>query len=374
MPSTPVSPTLPLTGGHTGRSRRPRAGRLALLGLLAAAPLLGHATAGDPTDPTRLTRTWQREPKVRHPAINEMSGIVRSRRSPDVWWVHNDSGDEARLFPINARGELIMPAWRRPRDPAKRAAALSAWPGLRLPGAVNIDWEDIATDGERLFIADMGNNGNARRDLGVYVLNEPNPRAIDRARPMLFLPIRYPDQRQTPAKAWHFDCESLFWLRGKLWFLTKHRVAGQIGRLERGSKLYRLDTWHVDRENVLTPVDAHPALAAPTAADVSPDGRTLAVLCIDAVWLFTLRDGDDTLLSGPSHRIAFATITRRQVESLCFDDATHLRITNEQRDMWTIDLTPGRPTPGPAPRPGSPKPGSPKPGRPKPESPKPKLY
>ena len=49
------------------------------------------------------------------------------------------------------------------------------YPGVRLDGAANFDWEDIAIDGETLYVPDMGNNGNARRDLGVYVLPEPNP-------------------------------------------------------------------------------------------------------------------------------------------------------------------------------------------------------
>ena len=30
--------------------------------------------------------------------LDEISGIIASRRNPHVWWVHNDSGDTARIF------------------------------------------------------------------------------------------------------------------------------------------------------------------------------------------------------------------------------------------------------------------------------------
>ncbi|MCE2424420.1 MAG: hypothetical protein J4F45_04845, partial [Pseudomonadales bacterium] len=37
--------------------------------------------------------------RVEHEALGEVSGIVKSDRG-DFYWVHNDSGDEARLFAI----------------------------------------------------------------------------------------------------------------------------------------------------------------------------------------------------------------------------------------------------------------------------------
>ena len=43
---------------------------------------------------------------VTHPPLEEMSGIVPSRRYPGIFWVHNDSGDEARLFAIRADGSV----------------------------------------------------------------------------------------------------------------------------------------------------------------------------------------------------------------------------------------------------------------------------
>ena len=38
--------------------------------------------------------------------IKEASGLVRSRRYPDVFWVHNDSGNPPALFAVRRDGTL----------------------------------------------------------------------------------------------------------------------------------------------------------------------------------------------------------------------------------------------------------------------------
>ena len=43
---------------------------------------------------------------VMAPATREASGIVASRKNPGVLWVHNDSGDTARLFALSYTGKL----------------------------------------------------------------------------------------------------------------------------------------------------------------------------------------------------------------------------------------------------------------------------
>src|SRR5258707_8791364 len=56
--------------------------------------------------------------------ITESSGLAASRCQNDVLWTHNDSGDDAFVFAINAAGD-----------------SLGTW---KVPNAKNIDWEDIA--------------------------------------------------------------------------------------------------------------------------------------------------------------------------------------------------------------------------------------
>ena len=165
--------------------------------------------------------------RLSHEALAEVSGIVKSARG-DFYWVHNDSGDSPRLFAIDGEGTPLKPPWM-PID-------LADWPGHAIDNATHFDWEDIALADGVLYVADVGNNGNARRDLGVYVVNEPDPLAIPRMRALSYLPVRYPDQEDHPGDVWHFDCEAVFVADGVLHFLTKHRQSRQIGEGAPGTK------------------------------------------------------------------------------------------------------------------------------------------
>lgn len=278
--------------------------------------------------------------KVAHPPLNEMSGLVKSRRYKNVWWVHNDSGDTPRLFALDEKGQVIFPPYMKGSVWAdKKVAGKKMWAGLKIEQASNIDWEDIAADDDSLYISDMGNNGNARRDLGVYQLSEPNPRAVDKSRTLCFIPIRYPDQKTFPGKKWDFDCESLFVSAGKLYFLTKHRRPGEIRGMTLGTKLYRLDTQNKGTVNTLTLVGKHEKLFAPTAADLSPDGRYLAVLTLTSIWLFEKPKSGDDWLSGRSTELLLPLLKSKQAEGLSFDGSSKLRVNNEQGELYEVDLT-----------------------------------
>jgi len=281
---------------------------------------------------------------VDHAPIDEQSGIVQSRRWPGVFWVHNDDGAPA-LFAIDAEANVILPPYLSDRvrvGPASKRDKAPLWSGVEVAGTSNIDWEDVAVDGEHVYLADTGNNGNARRDLGVYVLVEPNPRATDRARVLARWPVGYPEQQQFPARQWHYDCEAVFVHDDRLYFLTKHRVAGQIGQPENGTNLYRLDTRHTDRVNALTLVDRMDDIGGwVTGADLSPSGGTLAVLVYapkTAVWLFETPAVGDGFLHSASRTIPLELNQVKQAEGIAWVDETTLLITNEQRQMFRLDV------------------------------------
>ena len=263
--------------------------------------------------------------RLAHEALGEVSGIVKSARG-DFYLVHNDSGDSPRLFAIDGEGTPLKPPWM-PID-------LADWPGHAIDNATHFDWEDIALSDGVLYVADVGNNGNARRDLGVYVVNEPDPLAIPRMRALSYLPVRYPDQEDHPGDVWHFDCEAVFVADGVLHFLTKHRQSRRIGEGAPGTKLYRLDTHHTDAENVLTLVGRRDDVSQVTAADMSPDGNRLAVATYTTLWLFDRPAYDDDWLSGKTWRLDLDTSQAKQLEALAWEDASSLLLTNEQRDLF----------------------------------------
>jgi hypothetical protein len=76
-----------------------------------------------------------------------------------------------------------------------------------------------------------------------------------------------------------------------------------------------------------------------TAADVSEDGRRLAVLMqapSQAVWVFELAGPESSWLKSPSAKIDFSGA--RQCEAICWDGPNTVRITNEQRDVFTLQV------------------------------------
>lgn len=268
-----------------------------------------------------------------HAPLDEVSGIVKGAY-PDVYWVENDSGDEARLFAVSSTGEVIMPGY------LARHYEDTPWPGLKVLNAWNVDWEDLARDPEgTLYIPDLGNNGNARRDLGVYVLPEPNPRSVAQSRALTFLPVRYPDQQNFPAEQWHFDCEAVFYADGTLYFLTKHRRPGEITGWQTGTRLYRLDSRFTDSENVLTLVGARDDVLLATGADLSPDGKHLAVLTYLGVWLFARPNDGDNWLEGASRFVALSHDRLKTAEAVTWMKPDILLIANEERDLLTLELT-----------------------------------
>src|SRR5688572_29419145 len=93
---------------------------------------------------------------VRLPGVVEASGAAASRRHPGVIWTHNDSGDPA-VFAFDAGGK------------ARGRVTVS--------GATVTDWEDIALgpcpQGSCLYIADIGDNDRARKQITIYRVPEP---------------------------------------------------------------------------------------------------------------------------------------------------------------------------------------------------------
>lgn len=93
-------------------------------------------------------------------AVDELSGIVASRRNPGVWWVENDSGNPNALYAIGDDG----------RDLGT----------FTITGATNVDWEDIAVGPgpiagiDYLYVADTGNSTDAKRN-AVVVYRVPEP-------------------------------------------------------------------------------------------------------------------------------------------------------------------------------------------------------
>jgi hypothetical protein len=287
--------------------------RVLLAGLAGAAPAQTAPPAGPRPEPDTLIL----EPigALGPGAGDEVSGIVASRRHPGVYWTLNDSGNEPRVYPVGVDGGVIL------------SVRYPDLPGTVIGGAIDCDWEDIALDGSgRLIVADMGNNSNARRDLTLYFVEEPEP-TEGRTTYTSKLAVRYPDQDAWPAPRdnFNFDCEAVFTVGDEVYLLTKHRS-------DTRTTLYRLDARKPDEVNTLTALGSFDIRGQATGADCSPDGLRLAVLTYTHVWLFERDDLGRPFFEGRVSRRAYAyTDGESDSESVCFGDAANLLIADEAR-------------------------------------------
>ncbi|HEX4948558.1 MAG TPA: hypothetical protein VFZ34_17925 [Blastocatellia bacterium] len=139
--------------------------------------------------------------KISEKSLSEISGLTASRLARNLFWIHNDSGDKARIYAINATGKLLEK--------------------FDVEGAKNRDWEDIASgpgaDGKpALYIADTGDNERTRTEYTVYRVREPllggNKKSTE---PAEAFPFNYPDGKH--------DCEAIFVdpTNGQIYFVTK---------------------------------------------------------------------------------------------------------------------------------------------------------
>lgn len=242
-------------------------------------------------------------------AKNETSGIVKSRKYKDLFWVHNDSGDKTRIYPIHANGEM----YKSHRYQQKT--------GTAIPDAVNFDWEDITNDDKgNIIIGDVGNNCQCRHDLLFYLINEPDPsqeQTIVKKR--IF--FKYPDQTQFPAPKndINFDCEGVFYANGKIHLLSKNRNNTY-------TKLYRLDQEEPFVVNDLTLLDKFDIGGKVTAADASKDGKKLLVLTYASVWIFTAKEQGKWFEGA----ITWLPFKAEQTEGACFDGSGNILISDEK--------------------------------------------
>jgi hypothetical protein len=201
-------------------------------------------------------------------ALTEISGIAASRRTAGVYWVHNDSGDTARVFAVGADG----------RDLGEFA----------LSGAGAVDWEDIAAGPgpvpgtPYLYLADIGDNAQSRASVQVYRIPEPlvdpsvAPGPPQTVNGVATLAFTYPDGAHD-AEGFLVDPTT-----GELFVVTKDLVGGV-------TQVYRAPA---DLASGSTTVLAHVAtvplgfLHGVTGADVTPNGDVVALRTYVSVVLF----------------------------------------------------------------------------------------
>jgi hypothetical protein len=212
--------------------------------------------------------------------VAESSGLVASRRYPGRLWTHNDSDQPPVLFCVENDG--------------------SSCGEFTVDGATNVDWEDIAAGPgpdpatTYLYIGDIGDNTESRDGVVVYRVAEPTVTTGEASgattAPATAIPLRYDDGAH--------NAESLMVhpTTGDIYVVVKEIGDAGVYRARAG-------------EDTLTRI-ANLGLGLfglATGADISPDGRRVAVCTPVGGYELTLAPGApfDDIWDGPPAPVAF---------------------------------------------------------------------
>lgn len=239
-------------------------------------------------------------------SLSESSGIEQLSNKEELWLI-NDSGNTNNLFQVNLEGKILDK--------------------VEVSGVKNEDWEDLTSDGiSKLFIGEFGNNNNNRKDLAIYIINT-SVITDSKVTPEI-IQFSLEDQKAFPPKRSkrNFDIEAFFYANNHLYLLTKNRSSKFKGK----TKLYKLPAKPGKFTAKLigsytTCSDKNDCVV--TGADLSPDGKKLAILTHDSVFMVT----------NFNHDFSNGTLTRNklahnsQKEAICFSqDGSKLYITDER--------------------------------------------
>ena len=240
--------------------------------------------------------------------VSETSGI-ETLSTTDGFWTINDSGNSNEIFLISDKGKLKQI--------------------IKVTNAKNKDWEALASDGNSmLYIGDFGNNGNLRRDLTIYAVNVDSIKNNKvKAYETTFV---YEDQMKFPPKKKdrNFDSEAFIYFNNYFYIFSKNRSS----KFDGTTKLYKLPAKAGKQTARLISefkVCQNIKNCQITGADISNDGKRLALLTHDKIFMFS-DYSNDLFFEGNHKKIKLDHHTQK--EAICFSKGT-LFITDEQRKV-----------------------------------------
>ncbi|MBN1973295.1 MAG: hypothetical protein JW787_06625 [Sedimentisphaerales bacterium] len=227
--------------------------------------------------------------------IQEASGIIASRKNESVLWVHNDSGNSAKLYAINPAGELLGV--------------------FIIKDARCRDWEDIAIgpgpdkNSDYLYIGDIGDNAGEYPSITVYCIPEPiidsNSYDIEiETEPAAAIELVYPDKPQ--------DAETLLVdpLNRDIYIISKRDLFSRVYCAP-----YPQST---DKPAKMVLMAMLPWGLA-VGGDVSPDGRLVIVRGLTSASIWRRPEGEPLWRAFIQEYSTIELMPEPQGEAICFD-------------------------------------------------------
>ena len=227
--------------------------------------------------------------------IDEASGIAASRKNTGVLWVHNDSGDSARVFAISTGGSLL---------------------GIyNITGAGARDWEDIAIgpgpdpNKDYIYIGEIGDNKARHSSVVVYQVPEPTvdcgQAPVDvNIGPAVSISLAYPDGPR--------DAETLIVdpITADIYIISKREMSPKVYRAAYPQSISRTTTMEL--------VAALP-LGWAVGGDISPDGNLVIVKNNSRASVWVRPAGANLWEAFANPQCPVPLIPEPQGEAICFD-------------------------------------------------------
>lgn len=239
-------------------------------------------------------------------SLDENSGLATYGDS--TVWVIEDGGNKDEIYQINLKGDILK--------------------SLKVKNGDNQDWEDLTTDkAGNLYIGDIGNNANKRKDLVIYKLPNPTIEPGDKIDAEK-IKLHYPDQKDFPPKkeGLFYDSEAIFHHDGKIFIVTKNRSKAFTGEAHIYSVPDTKGTYEATLIGSFTPCKDW-KICQITSIDISPKGDRIVALSYGKLFIFTDFTWDD-FTKGNMQEIDLGA--RSQLESVCFLNDDTLLISDEK--------------------------------------------
>ncbi|MCY4779700.1 hypothetical protein ORI89_08550 [Sphingobacterium sp. UT-1RO-CII-1] len=259
--------------------------------------------------------------KVQDSRMNELSGLIASKRYAGKFWTHNDSGDSARVFLIDEMAQL-------------KAV-------FNLEGITATDVEDIAMfqyEGRNyIVLADIGDNRAVRAFIQLYIFEEPSyyeegeTYFVSRT-DIRVLKLAY-DDKPRDAEAIFVDPVDL-----TCYLITKREF--NVG-------VYSIPIATLkDNDSIILNRSASLPITFVTAADISRSGEYILVKNLTHVFLWKRNVGQTVVqtLNQPYLQVNYEA--EPQGEAICFAERDDVFYTISERVLgldaylyrYTIDL------------------------------------
>lgn len=224
--------------------------------------------------------------------LTEASGMVASIKNKEHFWVINDSGNHAKLYLINTKGETVHSWW--------------------INDVLNTDWEDLAirydasSGKSSILIGDIGDNYAIRKSINILEIEEPKFSSAQDTMISNFknYHFRYEDGPRD-AETLLYDPKSL-----KLFVVTKR---------EENVRIYQADEQLIENDTMLLTFKSKLPFHNVTSGDITLNGNEILLKNYNAIFYWDGVNEKDMLSTFSQEHELVQYTPEPQGESICWD-------------------------------------------------------